>query len=132
MKYFIRQRQVYYEDFEVEASSPEHAIDLVDNMEAESIAPAEYGETTNTYLLDSEGFAAKDQPDNATPLDNPPDTREKGILAWTGWAAKSAIVEEAMAKHGFETVRIPLAETPPEEFVGDIHYDPQDNGNQGS
>lgn len=65
MKYLVRQRQIYYEDFAVEADSPEKAIDSVNAADVDGFGP-EYLETTSTYLLAEDGiFAAKVQPENA-------------------------------------------------------------------
>lgn len=70
-KFKVRQRQTYYEDFEVEANSPEEAIDKVNNGDGEETGRPEYLETVATYLLDEEGvFALKNQPYNAVGPDN--------------------------------------------------------------
>lgn len=69
-KFLIRQLETYVEDFAVEADSAEQAIDMVDNMEVDSVRGPKYVEATNTYLLDQGGSAAaKEQPENATPLE---------------------------------------------------------------
>lgn len=66
----VRQKEVYYEDFEVEAETAEEAIEMVNEGDAKSINGPEYLETTNTYLLADDGiFEATNQPENATPLD---------------------------------------------------------------
>jgi hypothetical protein len=68
MIFRVRQKQTYYEDFEVSAVSAYEAIALVDSASVESLGAPEYLETTNTYILADDGiFAAKHQPENATP-----------------------------------------------------------------
>jgi len=65
MLYHVRQRQIYFEDFEVEADSPEEAIDLVDSGDVEESLGSGYLETVATYLTN--GYAQlDDQPENAT------------------------------------------------------------------
>lgn len=65
----VRQRMIYYEDYELEAASAEEAISLVNSGEINSRRGPEYIETINTYILDDEGvYMAKEQPENATPL----------------------------------------------------------------
>lgn len=69
-RFLVRQRLAYFEDFAVEAASPEEAINLVNEGDAEVVSPPDYAETLNTYLLDERGgFGIKNQPENATPLE---------------------------------------------------------------
>ena len=61
----VRQRLAYYEDFTVEADTPEDAIDNVNAGDEIGDGP-EYLNVEATYLLDEDGvFAVKEQPDNA-------------------------------------------------------------------
>ena len=63
-KFLIRQLETYVEDFVIDADDAEQAIDMVDNMEVDSVSGPKYVEATNTYLLDQGGSAvAKEQPD---------------------------------------------------------------------
>ena len=67
-KFLIRQLETYVEDFLIDADDAEQAIDMVDNMEVDSVSGPKYVEATNTYLLDQGGSAvAKEQPENARP-----------------------------------------------------------------
>ena len=67
-KFLIRQLETYVEDFVIDADDAEQAIDMVDNMEVDSVSGPKYVEATNTYLLDQGGSAAaKEQPENARP-----------------------------------------------------------------
>lgn len=67
MLYHVRQRILGYEDFDVEAYTPEDAIQKVKDGEIVGDG-LEYLETLNTYMLDDDGiFASKEQPWNANP-----------------------------------------------------------------
>jgi hypothetical protein len=59
----VRQRLLYYEDFEVEAETAEGAIDEVKCGNVDGDGP-KYLSCDATYLTDGV-FALKDQPENA-------------------------------------------------------------------